>query len=327
MSPAAKWAKRLVSLLLLVGTVLGVYWVVLHKQDVIDWWRLKDYQPSATVKALADATTMHGRGRDLFYVSSPQINERDDFNQNCTDTGEESLVLGCYHFQQIFIYNVSDERLNGVKEVTAAHEMLHAAYERLSGGDRAYVDGLLQARLNLIKDERLSGLIDLYNQEEPGQLLNELHSILGTEFANLGPELEAYYKQYFVDRAKIVAFAQKYETTFTDSKNRIADYDKQLETLQSQVKENSTKLDQQKANIDAQAAQLDFLRSNDPSAYNKAVPGYNAAVRAFNILVAQTRSLIEQYNELVQKRNNEVASQNDLLHSLDSTYQQVQADN
>ena len=35
-----------------------------------------------------------------------------------------------------YIYNVNDERLNGLKEVTAAHEMLHAAYERLPESDK-----------------------------------------------------------------------------------------------------------------------------------------------------------------------------------------------
>lgn len=321
------WAKRLVSLALLGVTAFGVYWVVMHRQDILDWWRLKDYQPSSEVKALADTTTMHGRGRDLFYVSDPQINARDDFNQNCTDTGEESLVLGCYRAQQIFIYNVSDERLSGVKEVTAAHEMLHAAYERLQASERQRVDGLLEAQLGKIKDERLSGLIDLYNQHEPGQLYNELHSILGTEFADLSIELEMYYKQYFSDRPRIVTYAQAYESIFTESKGRIVDYDVKLEQLKKQVDRSGADLDRQKTNLAVQAAELDVLRGSNSNAYNQAVPAYNAAVRAYNNLVAETRDLIEEYNGLVQKRNNEVASQNDLYHSLDSTYEPVPTGN
>ena len=54
-------------------------------------------------------------------------------------------MLGCYHSNQdgIFLYNVQDARLAGVQQVTAAHEMLHAAYDRLSTKDKNYVDGLL----------------------------------------------------------------------------------------------------------------------------------------------------------------------------------------
>lgn len=317
------WVRRLITLVSVVAVLGAGYVAFIFRQDIIDWWKLSIYKPSAEVVSLADATTMAGRGRDLFYVSDPKINERDEFNINCTDTGEESLVLGCYRAQQIFLYNVTDSRLNGVKEVTAAHEMLHAAYERLNTADRSYVDTLLQTQLTLIKDDRLAGLIALYNKEEPGHLLNEMHSILGTEFRNLTPDLEAYYKQYFSDRAKVVAYSEAYETTFTASKNRITTYDERLADLQKQIDAGSSKLDQQKASLEAQAANLDSLRGSDTAAYNKAVPPYNSNVRAFNTLVAQTKKLVNDYNALVEKRNSEVAAQNDLYQNLDSNYQPV----
>ena len=108
-------------------------WMVINRQAVVDWWRLSQYKPSAAVKQLADNDTMIGRGRDLFYISDPQIQDSAAFNKACKNEGEKTIVLGCYKLQDIYLYNVTDARFNGVKEVTAAHEMLHAAYERLSG--------------------------------------------------------------------------------------------------------------------------------------------------------------------------------------------------
>lgn len=317
------WARRLLNVALLLVVAAAAYWVVLHKQDILDWWKLRSYQPSSEVKAMADAATMVGRGRDMFYVSEPEVKEKEDFNSTCTDTGEKSIVLGCYKAQRIYIYNVTDAKLNGVKEVTAAHEMLHAAYERLNGQERADVNDMLQVQLANTKDDRLNGLITLYNEQEPGQLLNEMHSILGTEFRGLAPALEAYYQQYFSDRSKIVSYSEAYEAIFTDSRNRIADYDAQLESLQSQISSNTTLIDQQKSSLATQNSQLDALRSSNPSAYNKAVPEYNASVRTYNTLVNKTKTLVSQYNSIVQARNGEVAAQNDLYHSLDSNYQSV----
>ena len=302
---------------------IGTYLAVVYRQDILDRWSLLNYKVPADIVALANSASMQGRGRDMFYVSQPKVEAKDAFNNNCTNNSEQSIVLGCYSAQRIYVYDVTDARLNGVKEVTAAHEMLHAAYDRLSAGDRKNVDAMVQAQLAKISDPRLNELIKLYNQQEPGELLNEMHSILGTEYGGLSPQLETYYKQYFGDRAKLVGYASAYAAIFTESQARISGYDTQLVALKKQIDSNSAQLDAQKASIDVQNSQLGSLRSSDPSAYNAAVPGFNASVRSYNDLAAKTRKLISQYNDLVSRRNSEVAVQNGLYHSLDSNYQSV----
>jgi len=319
----SSWVRRSIAFLAVLVIAAGGYWLATHKQDVLDWWQLQNYKPSADISALADSAGMQGRGRDLFYVSDPKVNERDQFNQNCTDNGKESLVLGCYKAQSIYIYNVTEPKLKGVKEVTAAHEMLHAAYERLEPGEKDRINNLLQAEITKISDPRLSDLIKLYNKDEPGEMFNEMHSILGTEFSSLSPELEVYYKQYFSDRARVVTLANNYATIFTESQKRIDSYDKQLASLKQQIDTNSTDLDNRRSQLSAQGAQLDALRNSDPIAYNSAVPTYNANVRAYNNLASKTRDLVNQYNSIVQSRNGEVAAQSLLYHSLDSNYQPV----
>ncbi len=314
---------RVISLLLLAGFTYGL---VIFRQDIVDRWQLFNYKPSADIVALADAATMDGHGRDMFYVSEPKIEDSTEFNSSCTDTGEQSIVLGCYNFQKIYIFNVTDTRLAGVKEVTAAHEMLHAAYDRLSTDDRTKVDKMIKTQMTTIKDAHLIELIDLYNKEEPGELLNEMHSIIGTEYGSLNPELENYYKQYFSNRAKLVAFSNDYAATFTDSQKRIVTYEAQLAELKSQIDKNTAELSTRQSELSAKSSQLDTLRNSDPAAYNSQVPGYNADARAYNNLASRTTSLIKDYNAIVEKRNGEAAAQNDLYHSLDSTYQAVGTD-
>lgn len=316
-------AWLLINLLLTAALVGAGYFVVVFKQDIQDWWALRNYTPAANVVQLADATTMVSHGRDMFYVSQPRVENSDAFNLHCRNTGEKTVVLGCYLGQQIYLYNVTDTRLAGVVEVTAAHEMLHAVYERLDSTEKTHVNALIEAELPKVTDERLKSLIELYAQTEPGQKLNEMHSILGTEYAGLSPELEAYYKQYFSDRGKVVALAQQYQGAFAASQARIADMSGRLEELKRKIDANSESLAKQKTELDAEGERLNSMRASDPASYNKSVPNYNAKARAYNNLVVATRSLIDEYNQLVVEHNNEAAAQNSLYRSLDSHYQTV----
>ncbi|HWZ65498.1 MAG TPA: hypothetical protein VNX65_01725 [Patescibacteria group bacterium] len=314
-----------ISVLILQLAIVGAsFWAILHKQDVIDWWRLKNYHPTSTAIQLVASTTMVGRGQNMFYVSQPEVDDKIAFNQNCPNNSEQGLVLGCYRSQRIYLYDVNDPQLAGVKEVTAAHEMLHAAYERLSSGDKQRINKMLDPIIKNITDERLLGVIKLYNSQEPGELYNEMHSVLGTEYRTLTPELEQYYSQYFKDRASIVTMAEHYEGIFSASKNRIATMDAQLASLKQQIDNNNKDLANRQILISQATQQLNQLRnSGSIEEYNHQVPVYNDQVRQFNSLITSTKALVVSYNTLVDQRNQEVAGQNNLYHSLDSRYQTV----
>lgn len=314
----------LITNFVLAAMLVGAgYVVVVYRQSILDWWTLRSYTAPVNIKQLADEDTMVGWGRDLFYVSEPQVEDSSTFNMNCSHTGEKTIVLGCYTAQRIYVYNVIDPRLNGVKQVTAAHEMLHAAYQRLDDGIKNQVDAWITAELPKVTDQRLKALIALYNKNEPGELLNEMHSILGTEYGNLSPELENYYKQYFSDRSKIVGYANAYQSVFTASQSRIDQLETQLNRLKQQIDANTDEINQQRASLNSQNAQLNAMRQSDPETYNRQVPSYNTQVQAYNNLVVETRNLIDQYNQLVTEHNNEATAQNSLYQSLDSHYQTV----
>lgn len=313
------------NLLLVLVAVAASWFIITERQSIIDWWRLQNYKPSAEIVKIANETGMTQHARDLFYVSDPKIQDREAFNFNCNATAERGRVLGCYTHQNIYLFNVTDARLSGVLQVTAVHEMLHAAYERLDEETRTKVDGLVAAQASALSgDKHLQDLIALYKKTEPGEENNELHSILATEYATLSADLEAYYARYFDgNRGKVVAFQKAYNAEFDASQARIDAYQKQLDTLKPSIDANTAELKRRNQEIASESARLDSLRSSDVAAYNREVPGFNAKAQEYNRIARETQALVARYNEIVGKIKNEIALQTDLNQSLDSQYSPV----
>lgn len=303
------------TLLITVGGVLAIW----QRQNIIDWWRLRSYQPPDRIVALAEATTMTDYGRKLFYVNHPELNDKTTFSGHCKIT-EETIVLGCYiQNKGIFLYDVQDQRLKGVHEVTAAHEMLHAAYERLSSKEKQRLDKLSGDFFATVTDARVKETVDSYRARDPSVVPNELHSIIATEVRDIPSELEIYYQKYFTNRRSIVEFSERYEQAFTDLKNRVADYDAKLASLKTRIDANETTLRQLRDEIETDRARLDaMLASNDVAGYNAAVPGFNQKVRRYNSLLNETRNLISEYNRLVEERNQLAAQQQELIEAIDT---------
>jgi hypothetical protein len=291
----------------------------LQRDKLFDAWRLHNYAPTSEVVHLADATTMTPAARNLFYVYHPQLDDKTSFSNNCGNE-EQTIVLGCYILHKgIYLYNVPDNRLNGVEEVTAAHELLHAQYDRLSSSDKKKVDAWTAEALKGITDERLLQTIENYRKKDPTVVPNELHSILGTEVRNLPADLENYYKRYFVNRAAIVDFADAYKGEFTSREQQVANIDTQLAAIKNQIDSLNTSLETQQVNLRTQYNTLQQQKkSGQVEAYNQAVPAYNLAVQRYNADVNKQRSLVTQYNNLVEERNNLAVEENQLIKALDS---------
>jgi hypothetical protein len=215
--------------------------IFMNRQLLIDSFLAWQYKPSAEIAAMAERTKLTEKGRFYFFASQPELNDREAFNKACTahDT-EQSVVLGCYTMMRIHVFNINNPKLDGIKEVTAAHEMLHAAYDRLSSSERERIDGLVQAQLNKIADQRILDLVKEYDKTEPGARLNEMHSILGTEVANLDPELETYYQRYFSDRSSVVALADGYVAVFEELKARTSVLLAELTALADSIDRQNT---------------------------------------------------------------------------------------
>lgn len=297
--------------------------IVFKQQSLIDWWRLRSYQAPSSIARLATDTTMTDNTRRVFYVNKPQLADKANFAKQCPGNGgEETIVLGCYRTGQhgIFLLDVTDERLSGVEQVTAAHEVLHAIYDRLGREERRRIDKhLLDFYENGLKDERIKTTIDGYKKTEPNELPNEMHSIFATELANLPAPLEEHYKKYFSNRKQIASLASKYQAEFTSRKQAREQYDEQLRVLKQQITNIEADLEARQALIDSRQAELLTLRNNgNVAAYNAGVPAYNALIDAYNRDVQVVRQLVAQYNEIVEKRNAIALEESQLADELDA---------
>lgn len=309
--------KRLIGYLLIAGTAVGSVVAVNNAQNIIDWWRLRDYQPSATISRLADTTQMNDLGRRLFYVHNPAILDKSSFQTSCT-VGEATIVLGCYvSNQRIYIYDVTDVRLDGVEEVTAAHEMLHAAYDRLPSSEKERIGVLLNDAYNKTDNNRLRENIKSYKDRDPSIVTNELHSILGTEVRDLPKDLEEYYSQYFIDRNTVVTLAEAYSAEFVKREKQIEDYDKNLTVLNGDITLRQAGLSLKSEALKQERRLLESQRNN-PAAFNQAVDGYNENVVVYNNEVNALKVLIDEYNKLIVLRNSIAIEERELVEAIDT---------
>jgi hypothetical protein len=318
--------KRLTRLLITLLVILGgILLFRFEHQNVYDAYALFDYHPSTQVSSLATADTMTPYARHVYYVNHPKIDSKVAFASVCPNGTEQSVVLGCYHSNQrgIFLLQVTDPQLDGVEQVTAAHETLHAIYDRLSSAKRQQVDNwLLDYYNNGLVDPTVKAQIALYRQTEPHDVTNEMHSLFGTEIASLPPNLQNYYSQYFTNRQAVVNNYLSYNTAFTSRKQQVSGYDAQLSSLNDQINQNKAELSQQYSAIQVSQKTLETEKSNGQiDDYNAGVPVYNQEVDQYNALLTSTQSLINQYNQIVATRNSVALEEQQLVQQLSTSSQ------
>ncbi len=316
--------KRLGSFLTLVVVLMLSVLAVQNARLLSDYARYFQYEPSETMASFVDQTGMNDQGKFLFYTSHPSLETAEAFNQQCEQHEHAAAILGCYDGVNIYIYDITDPRLAGIRPTTAAHEMLHAAYRRLSTADKQMVDNLLEKEYTTLKDnEELTGRMAFYAATQPGDRTNELHSIIGTEIADIGSELEEYYSRYFSDRSKVIAQHQQYHSLFEELSERADALNRQIDDLASAI---NTK----RATYSTQASALE----GDIAAFNaRAENGEFDSQAEFSAerqaLVARSNSLenlrtgingdVEYYNSLVAELNGIAVETEDLNRSIDSS--------
>jgi predicted nucleic acid-binding Zn-ribbon protein len=254
----------------------------------------------------------------------PEVDDSQTFNTKCGRTEQSTAILGCYVDDRIYLYYVTDSRLNGIKEVTAAHEMLHAAYQRMSDTERAHVNKLVEAEYQkLTTDPDFAERMAYYARNEPGERDNELHSIIGTEVANINPELEAHYAKYFTDRSKIVALHDSYDAEFTKLDKEAKALSVQLDTLSKKIDSDSALYNDEVKNLNKDISSFNKRASSgqfsSQAAFNSERQGLQQRVTAVSSLRSAINAEIDKYETLRTQYNDTVTQSRTLYQSIDST--------
>jgi len=315
--------RKVLGTLLFIGLLVISAVVYIYQQEIKDWWFLRSYDPDAMVIQIADDVRLTEEGRRLFYLSDPQILDKTTFNENCV-FAEFDLVVGCYDGGRIYLLDIEEPLLEGGELVTAAHEMLHAAYQRLSSSERQQLGDLLQAEIDRSSDQDLLERVNLYRQADSDSIDNELHSLLGSETQDLPPELEEYYQRYFLDRNIITSVAAEYNRAFDTLENEAQTMLATIETLNSELLINGTDLENRSNYLQNEKEAIEQLRSTDQmTTLAQRIESYNQAVLLYNRDVRQYQTLIDQYENLVSSYKEITLRYADLVNSIDSHYQAI----
>ncbi len=262
-------------------------------KPVMQRFQLMNYNPPSGVSQLATQANMSDEGRKVFYLTTPTIEAKKIGLKLCSSSdAEKTITLGCYvSGKGIFIQKVTDDRLAGTMQVTAAHEMLHAVYhEHLSNSERTELDRELLRVFDNLNNPRLKRLIQVYRDRNPSHVNSELHSFLGTEVADLGPKLEQHYGKYFDDRPKLVAMAQQKDQLFAGIENKAGGIDQQLKVLKNQIDNREKTLrDMAMAGLTTEDQQR--LYSAHVQALHEETEYYNQLVGTYNGLSSEGSSL------------------------------------
>ena len=316
--PKPLWHKLIPALVVLVVSAVAVF----YAPRLLDIVRAAQFQPSNQVASAEERLALSGRGTEIFYATAPAIEDKAQFNQSCQSTERTAAILGCYYKDRIYLYDIQNKELDGTMEVTAAHEMLHAAYHRLNMFERPNVDKMIRAEYEKIKDDpTLKQVMQYYQKAEPGAELDELHSIIGTTIADLPDDLERYYATYFSDRAKVVALNESYNKVFSELSTKADELQQRIDAarpaIQADLKAYETDLEQ--LNLDIQSfnqraasggfgsraefqaartalvSRVDALNTRQ-QAINTRVDALNADITALNQIAIHVNQLNESIN-------------------------------
>ncbi|MBQ9485035.1 hypothetical protein IJU85_02955 [Candidatus Saccharibacteria bacterium] len=295
--------------------------VFLNRVYIKDFFSAMSYEEPERIKAIEESLNLTDRASLMLRASHPSLESEQKFNQNCDSHSQDVSTLGCYANNYIYVYDINHEALDGIVESTMAHELLHAAWQRLDGAEKETIKKLLKDvyENSEYREELLSDLKN-YPSED---LVEELHSRIGTEFKKLPDELETYYAKYFKDQDKIVDFYEKYKSEFKKLEAERKEIEEKLKELKNEIEVLTA---QYKSDSSALVAEITEFNecANQPGCFS--ANGYFYEKRAellerkakINELYEKIVNFIAEYNNLVEKYDQNVLKNNELFDVMNS---------
>ena len=312
-----KFATAGVITVLILGGVVA--FVMLNYQSIMDQLNAVTYQSTPEMDAIENSLELTDQGKHLFHASHPALEGQTEFNEHCDSHNTEVAVLGCYTDRNIYIYNAKQSELTGVTETTAAHELLHAVWERLSSDDKNHLGSLLNDYYNRNRDQ-FGDEMSLYDAD---QRMDELHSRIGTEGKNLPQELSDHYANYFINQANIVSFYDSYNNRFKNLKAETERLYEEITDLESTITVKTAEYKQRTETLSSNIAEFNNCANTPDCFTNQSV--FNA--RRSELLTEQ-QELEQMYNEInqaiatynnkIQEYNNSIFRTQTLQDSINS---------
>ena len=310
--------SHLAIILTSVLLVALLIFLLINHTAVIDTFKGIGYNPTPDALAIKTSLNLTADGERIWNAAHPILASRDDFNESCESHDEAISVLGCYTGDRIYVYNVTDTKLAGIRESTSAHEFLHAVWTRLTGLEKSELVPLLESTYQ--KHPEMQETIESYPEEER---IGELYVRLATQVKDLPETLEAHYAKYFTDQDAVVAFYNSYIAPFNELKTQIEKLRKELDTLEAEITSRSATLDARLKDFDAKVDE--FNRCADTAgcftsdwAFSSRHAELSAEQQSINAENTAINALIDNYNQKVDTYNSSIARSSTLQNLINS---------
>lgn len=303
---------------LIILTLCG-FVLFFNFQIISDYLVGAHFSPSAELSDIIADINLTDTGSRILNASLPELQDASSFNDSCSTKEQESSILGCYSARRVFVYDIDNVELIGIKQSVLAHELLHAVWDRLSFSKRQALEPALENAYLAHKDT----LFKHMQNYEVDAYYDELHSVIGTQItsSDLPNSLRAHYDQIFRNQAQIVIYYEQYSAKFTALSARAA-------TLATQIEHSRTQIDSQSAAYQAAATALDQdiinfnARANrgafDATTFRSERAALLLRQSALEKQYQELNTLISETNQLIAEYNNNITRVNALYSSIDS---------
>jgi len=299
------------------GAAWGALWVVENQRMIKDQLVAHQFETPENISSYIDQAGLSDQGSLYLRTSLPRVVPAYEFDRYCTRNEPGIGVLGCYTTRdsRIYLYDVTDPRLESIEPVVAAHEMLHAVWFRKTSEERDSLAPLLEeAYAALGPDHPLIERIASYEADDPASRLPELYSIIGTEIREIPEALEAHYAEYFANRALVVDLADRVYRVF--------------DTLQAELEQLSNELSSRNAEIEGLRftyEETSRVLAGDIVAFNEkaSTPGAFPSKSQFEATRAELVTRQERLESMRITLQTKIAEYNDRLEELNTLNDEV----
>ena len=308
----------------IIAVILVIIFLIYHT-PIIDSFKGIGYNPTPDMSAVRNSLHLTSEGERIFNATRPLLASRDDFNMSCESYDESVSVLGCYTNDRVYIYNVDDSSLPGIRESTAAHEFLHAVWTRLTGLEKSKLVPILEDVYSK-HSEDLKETVESYPEEEQ---IGELYVRAATQIAELPDELETHYARFFSNQDTIAEFYASYIAPFNELKDQITKLESELTTLHQEIKEKSAALDARVSALDSAIGEFNTC-ANKAGCFASSYAFYArraelvAEQQAVNAENDALNTLINSYNAKAEIHNSSIVRSTELQNIINSNSSNTQ---
>lgn len=296
----------------------------IQQPEVQDFWKGIGYEPSEKMSLIQESLGLTGSGERIFKAVKPALEDRDNFNSHCETHDADVSLLGCYTGGQIYVYEIQNEELKLANNVTTAHELLHATWQRMNEKEQAKITEWLE-EIKANKAEWLEEELASYPEEEK---LEEIYTRAGTKLRDLPADLEKHYAKYFKDRQKIVDYYEQYQAPFEKLKSELDELEKQIAAENETIKAKRAEYEKQADDLSAQIDRFNRCAESagcfgSDAEFARQRNGLLADQKALEELRTATNSKIDENNAKIEQYNKLQESLGELNNAMNSHTEKI----